>query len=268
MSTQTKTVNAGPVGMKPKGAYNASTTYTLLDCVFYNHDSWVCTAIQQDGTAGTVTGVTPTDGSQYWQALTDGGRAAYNVGTQVRSDFDSWFGATANAGIRKTVSDWFAQVQAEWTAWFSDTLATGVRKIWNTWFSARQSDWSSLSQDVTTATDAAISKAADAEYQAGQAELAARKATNVNAYMVDYDLKVTDRDGHTSSTNVKGDKGEGINYATMTDAQKNELAQKVIQQICTQNVIGPRYDADHRCVNYDLSNGVKYDEDARCIKLG
>ena len=135
--------------------------------------------------------------------------------------------------------------------------------------SYEQGDYAKTQGDYAKAQgDDAKEKAANAEYQAGQAESAARKAANVNAYMVDYDLKVTDRDGHTSSTNVKGDKGEGINYATMTDAQKNELAAKVIQQICTQNVIGPRYDADHRCINYDLSNGVKYDEATRSIKLG
>ena len=210
MSTQTKTVNAGPVGLKPKGDYSASATYTLLDCVMYDHDSWVCKAMNTQGEAVNISGQTPSAGSQYWQKLTDGGKAAYE-----------------QSGYAKTQGD-YAKAQG----------------------------------------DDAKEKAANAQYQAGQAESAASKAANVNAYMVDYDLKVTDRNGHTSSTNVKGDKGEGINYATMSDAQKNELAAKVIQQICSQNVIGPRYDAEHRCINYDITNGVKYDEDARCIKLG
>lgn len=150
MATQTKTINAGPVGIKPRGAYSSTDTYTMLDCVLYNHDSWVCTAMTADGSAATVSGQAPYDGSQYWKALTDGGRAAVAEGAQVRTDFDTWFGATANAGIRKTVSDWLTAVQTAWTEWFSDTLATGVRKIWSTWFSQRQTEWSEMSSTAVT----------------------------------------------------------------------------------------------------------------------
>ena len=81
---KTKTIDAGPVGLKPKGAYSGSATYTLLDCVLYNHDSWVCKAVNEQGEAIEITGQTPADGSQYWQALTDGGRAAYNEGETAR----------------------------------------------------------------------------------------------------------------------------------------------------------------------------------------
>lgn len=84
MATQSKTMNAGPVGLKPKGDYSSTATYTLLDCVKYNHDSWVCKAMNAQGEAIEITGQTPADGSQYWQALTDGGRAAYNEGDTAR----------------------------------------------------------------------------------------------------------------------------------------------------------------------------------------
>ena len=77
-------MNAGPVGLKPKGDYSSTATYTLLDCVKYNHDSWVCKAMNAQGEAIEITGQTPADGSQYWQALTDGGRAAYNEGETAR----------------------------------------------------------------------------------------------------------------------------------------------------------------------------------------
>lgn len=80
MAEKTKTINAGPVGLKPRGAYSPTATYTLLECVLYNHDSWVCTAINTDGSAATISGQTPADGSAYWIALTDGGRAAYAEG--------------------------------------------------------------------------------------------------------------------------------------------------------------------------------------------
>lgn len=84
MATQSKTMNAGPVGLKPKGDYSSTATYTLLDCVKYNHDSWVCKAVNAQGEAIEITGQTPADGSQYWQALTDGGRAAYNEGETAK----------------------------------------------------------------------------------------------------------------------------------------------------------------------------------------
>lgn len=157
MATQTKTINAGPVGIKPRGAYSSSDTYTLLDCVLYNHDSWVCTAMTNDGSAATITGQAPYDGSPYWKAMTDGGRAAVAEGQQVRTDFDTWFGANADAGVRKTVSNWLTSVQTAWTEWFSDTLATGVRKIWNTWFGQTQTEWSSLSSQASTDHTTAVS---------------------------------------------------------------------------------------------------------------
>lgn len=84
MATRTKTNNAGPVGLKPKGDYSSTAPYTLLDCVKYNHDSWVCKAMNAQGEAIEITGQTPADGSQYWQALTDGGRAAYNEGETAK----------------------------------------------------------------------------------------------------------------------------------------------------------------------------------------
>lgn len=71
MATQTQTTNAGPVGLKPKGAYQQSANYTLLDLVRHGYESWVCTAINQDGTAGTITGEAPSATAQHWMALTD-----------------------------------------------------------------------------------------------------------------------------------------------------------------------------------------------------
>ena len=87
MSTQTRTVNAGPVGLKPKGAYNSGASYTLLDTVLYKHDSWVCKAMNTDGSAATISGIAPDDatyGATSWQALTDGGAAAFAEGETAR----------------------------------------------------------------------------------------------------------------------------------------------------------------------------------------
>lgn len=68
---QTQTNNAGPVGLKPKGTYKAAETYTLLDLVRHGYESWVCTAINPDGTKGTITGEEPSMTAQHWMALTD-----------------------------------------------------------------------------------------------------------------------------------------------------------------------------------------------------
>lgn len=225
---ETKTINAGPVGIKPKGAYDAATPYTLLDCVLYNHDSWVCTAINQDGSAGTVTGQTPQDGSQYWKALTDGGRAAVAVGAQMRSEFDTWFGASANAGIRKTVADWLASVQQAWTQWFSDTLATGVRKIWNDWFSARQSDWSTLADNATTATNRANNAAAHSEelndHPAYIADSTAEKPGDLNFWYIW---------NHESQEYVKDaySKGDNLQYDDMSQQEKDDLIDAIKEDI-------------------------------------
>lgn len=173
-----KKSNMGPVGLKPKGAYSGSTPYTFLDCVLHNHDSWVCIALDANGNPITISGQEPSDNSAYWQALTDGGRAAMAVGTQVQTDFNTWFGATANAGIRKTVNDWFSSVQNAWTQWFSDTLISGVRKIWTTWFGGVQSDWTTLSNNATAAI-------------AG--------AENVNATVSGSTITITDRTGQSQT---------------------------------------------------------------------
>ena len=232
MGNQTKTINAGPVGLKPKGAYNPSGTYTFLDCVLYNHDSWVCKAINANGEAIEITGQTPADGSQYWQALTDGGRAAVAVGSQMRSEFDTWFGATAAAGIRKAVADWFSGVQSAWTTWyegvqsawtewFSDTLATGVRKVWSTWFSGRQSDWNTLSNNVTAATEHAENLNNHPPYIADGTQ--ARPGDVSYWYIWDY----------TNQQYVKRNyaKGEDLNWSDMSAADKQQLYDAVIEEV-------------------------------------
>ena len=241
MATKTQTINAGPVGLKPKGAYNAATTYTLLDCVLYNHDSWVCKAMDAQGNPVDVTGQTPQDGSQYWQALTDGGRAAMAVGTQVRTDFDTWFGATANAGIRKTVSDWLSSVQDAWTVWFSDTLITGVRKIWDTWFGGVQGEWTTwfgaddtsgvqkqwkdTKTDAATATTRANTAAAICEDWNENPPYIGDGTTGDLNYWYLYDAK--------TEQYVKGPyaKGEDIDWSTISQEDYQRLVENVKEDL-------------------------------------
>ena len=253
MGTQTRTINAGPVGIKPRGAYSSTDTYTLLDCVLYNHDSWVCIAMNADGSAATITGQAPADGSQYWKALTDGGRAAVAVGTQVRTDFDTWFGETENAGIRKTVSDWFADIQMTWSNWFGADAGSGIRKTFSDWFEQIQQAWTSwFGRDATEGVqkDWADTKA-DATEATSRANTAAEvcEAWNTNPpyigngttgdlnYWYLYDL--------TTQQYVKGPyaKGEDLDWDDMSQEDKDALAQTVLDHIAFDDV--PTENSDH-----------------------
>ena len=145
MATQSKTTDVGPVGLIPMGDYSPTATYTLLMTVLYNHDSWVCIAMDAEGNEVDVRGIAPDDpthGAANWQALTDGGRAAVATANQMRAEFDTWFGANAAAGIRKTVSDWLASAQTAWNNWFGADANSGVRKTWSDWLAGVQSAWS------------------------------------------------------------------------------------------------------------------------------
>ena len=105
---QTQTTNAGPVGLKPKGAYQSATQYTLLDLVRHGYESWVCTAINQDGTAGTVTGEEPTAAAQHWMALTDFESliAAVNASAQNADDKATLANTAAgNANTKAALAD-------------------------------------------------------------------------------------------------------------------------------------------------------------------
>lgn len=255
MITETKTTDAGPTGLLPRGNYSSTASYMLLHTVLYNHDSWVCKAVDQNGDAVEITGIAPEDNSPYWQALTDGGRAAVAVGTQVRSDFDAWFGATANAGIRKTVTDWLAARQtefyewfgatanagirktvADWmaarqtqfTEWFSDTLTSGVRYIWTHWFSSTQSEWGSLKTDATTATTRANNASAIAEELNAHppyiADGTQEKPGDVNFwYLWDY----------ISKTYLKGPyaKGDNLDLSTITEEEYDRLVEQIRQSM-------------------------------------
>jgi len=118
---------------------------------------------------------------------------------------------------------------------------------------------------ANTAAGNANTKASEANVAARAAEQATVGAGRVNAYLLDYELYVTDRNGHTVNKNVKGDKGDGIDYTTLTDAQKQELAAAVVRQVTAQNILGPTYDAAHRQIIFPLSSGVRYDQTNRQI---
>ena len=64
-------ISAGRVLLMPKGAYNPSTTYEILDIVSYNGSSYIA--------KGTTTGNLPTD-TTYWQLSAYGGQASNMAG--------------------------------------------------------------------------------------------------------------------------------------------------------------------------------------------
>lgn len=90
--------NAGRVGFRPKGAYNASTTYTMLNVV-----TWT------DGNSyyalNTTTGNPPSD-TTHWAKMTDIVKATTSNlgvvqpdGTSVTIDANGVISATASAGV-------------------------------------------------------------------------------------------------------------------------------------------------------------------------
>lgn len=239
--------------MLPRGPYSPTATYTLNRVVLYDHDSWVCKALDAQGEAIEISGIAPDDatyGALYWQAMTDGGRAAVAVGQQVRTDFDTWFGADANSGIRKTVSDWLTSAQTQFNNWFSDTLQTGVRYIWDHWFSdllptgvryiwnhwfgeapteqsegsGVQKEWADLKADATAATTRANTAAGHCEdwntHPPYIADGTAEHPGDLNYWYL-YDI--------TTGLRVKGpySKGDDLDYSTMTPEEIQQLIDNI-----------------------------------------
>lgn len=137
--------------------------------------------------------------------------------------------------------------------WVQTTLKTMMRPITN-----NISDLTTLKSQTTTARDAANTAAALANEKAGQAQTAANLANEKAEYaqtqgnyakqkgdeasLVDVNLNgniltVKNRNGSSKSLNVKGEKGEkgdGIDYSTLTPAEKQALVEQVSEEIAQQ----------------------------------
>lgn len=79
--------SAGRVLLMPKGDYNASETYTILDCVTFGSSAYVCKK--------TSTGHAPTD-TEYWQVLVRG------VSGVEPEKIGIGFGISSNTGAART----------------------------------------------------------------------------------------------------------------------------------------------------------------------
>lgn len=80
-------------------------------------------------------------------------------------------------------------------------------------------------------------KAADAEQAATDSRNATMEAEKVDAELDGNTLKVTSRNGSTKTLNVKGekgDKGEGLDWSTMSQAEKDEVTDAVAEQIAQE----------------------------------
>ena len=243
MQTQTKTTDVGPVGLIPSGDYSPSASYSLLMTVFYKHDSWICVAMTDEGDAKEIIGIAPDDptyGADNWQPMTDGGRAAVAVAAQVRTEFNEWFGATADSGIRKDVSEWFAAAKLAFTNWFGADADSGVRKIFKdfmalikdtfyTWFGRDategvQKQWADLKEDATTVTGRASTAADVCEawntHPPYIADGTALHPGDVNYWYL-YDT--------AASQYVKGAyaKGDDLDYDSMTPEEKQQLIDNI-----------------------------------------
>lgn len=80
-------------------------------------------------------------------------------------------------------------------------------------------------------------KAAFAQQQGENARNQIEGAENVNATLNGNILSITNRNGSTKTVNVKGekgDKGEGLDYSSMTTAEKQELAGNVADKVAEE----------------------------------
>lgn len=194
-------VNAGPVGLKPKGDYSSVATYTLYDTVFYNHDSWMCKAMNPDGTAATITGIAPEDGSQYWQALTDGGRAAYAEGETAKTKGEN---AESKAAIAQEAANNANEKAslADEKATLADTKAALAQQKAD--YAEQQGDYAkNMADHPSYIADGTPEKAGDKNYE----------------YHWDY----------ATQQYVRGNymKGDDLDYSTITEEEKARLIENV-----------------------------------------
>ena len=116
------------------------------------------------------------------------------------TNWNNFFGATANDGVRGT-----------WKDWFSDTLSTGVRKLWNDFWPAAKNTWETW---FGTDDDHGVRKQwADLHTQAGNdhtqatndhtaSVTATNEASNVNAQLSGFTVTITNRNGQSSSVDI------------------------------------------------------------------
>lgn len=79
----------------------------------------------------------------------------------VQSAWNTWFGATANAGVRKTWNDWLSGVQTAWSTWFGTSSANGVQKEWADLSADAAADHTRAGQDHSTASNDHTQASAD-----------------------------------------------------------------------------------------------------------
>lgn len=188
---EARIVNAGPVGLKPKGDYSSTETYTLLDTVLYNHDSWMCIAMNPDGTAATITGIAPEDSSQYWQALTDGGRAAYADGETAKTKGEN---AQSKADIAQSAAS-----NANEKAALAQQKAN---------YAEQQGDYAkNMADHPSYIADGTLEKAGDKYYE----------------YYWDYETQQYVRGSYM--------KGDDLDYSTITEEEKARLIEGIKESI-------------------------------------
>ena len=109
MATITRTIDAGPVGIMPKGEYNNTTTYGMLDEVLYDYDSWY--SIKDNNLNHT-----PTDGSEWWTRGTSGGRTVKDKVDKMDTSTTAADKAAASANHAAQ----FANVQGDYAKEWND----------------------------------------------------------------------------------------------------------------------------------------------------
>lgn len=122
-----------------------------------------------------------------------------------------------------------------WADWLNNMKPVIQQAITNANTAATNAN--TKAQEAQTAANLADTKAGYAETQGLYAKQKGDEASLVDANLNGNILTINNRSGSSKSLNVKGekgDKGEGIDYSTMTPAEKQELTEYVAEEIAQE----------------------------------
>lgn len=191
-------------------------------------------------------------------SLSTGVRKLWNdFWSSVNTSWNGFFGTSASDanGVRKIWSTWYADTQSAWNTWFGTSSSAGVQKDWaelsadavaktqaantaatNANSKATLADQkAALAQqaatDANTAKDGANTAKDSANTAAALANAKAAEAANVNATLSGTVISVTNRNGVTTTADVKGPKGDDLHWEDMSEEDREELAQSVLDSL-------------------------------------
>ena len=106
------------------------------------------------------------------------------------------------AVLRSYLDGMVTAIQTAWNTWFGVTADSGVRRTWTDWFGARQTEWNTYASGITETIQDAESATQAANSAASNADAKASEAANVNAQLSGMTVTVTNRNGVSTSVNI------------------------------------------------------------------